>query len=317
VLSSSADTATAAVFLDIRGVVNSTGWEEGLLGLAFHPQYAKNGYLFVNYTASPPRRTVVARYRVSASDPNKADPQSESMLLEIAQPYENHNGGQLAFGPDGYLYIAVGDGGGGGDPHGNGQNLATLLGSMLRIDVDATAGGAKYGIPPDNPFASGTAGERPEIWAYGLRNPWRFSFDPVTQELWAGDVGQDKWEEIDIISKGKNYGWNVMEGTHCHNPPQGCPQAGLELPLHEYGQSGGQSVTGGHVYRGQRLPQLRGAYVFADFIGGRIWRLDRDAQGKAAVSLLAESQLQISSFGVDRDGELYLCAFDGRLYRFE
>ena len=259
----------AKVFLDIKSKVDSQGWEEGLLGLAFHPQYKTNGLFYVNYTASKPERTVIARYRVSAGDKDLADPKSEKVLLWFSQPYENHNGGHLAFGPKGYLYIAVGDGGAGGDPQNNGQNRKTLLGSMLRIDVDTTSGSKPYGIPKDNPFAGNSLGYREEIYAWGLRNPWRFSFDRKTGQLWAGDVGQNAWEEIDVIEKGKNYGWRVMEGDHCFNPPTGCSKSGLQPPVWDYTMKGGQSVTGGHVYRGKLLPQLVGQYIYADFITGQ------------------------------------------------
>mgnify|MGYP001262301701 CR=1 FL=1 len=211
VFANTSSVATADTFLNIQNRVNDSGNEEGLLGLAFHPNFATNGYFYVNYTASNPRRTVVARYRVSAN-PNRADANSEFVLLTVNQPYENHNGGQLAFGPDGYLYIGMGDGGSGGDPQNNGQDRRGLLGDMLRIDVDNPAGGLNYGIPPDNPFVGNTSGYREEIYAYGFRNPWRFSFDFVTGWLWVGDVGQGSREEVDIVEKGLNYGWRIMEG---------------------------------------------------------------------------------------------------------
>ena len=275
VFANNAATTSASVFLDITGPVNNAGNEEGLLGLAFHPDYESNGYFYVNYTAASPRRTVIARYQVSASDSNAADPTSGKVLLEYAQPFENHNGGQIAFGPDdGYLYIASGDGGSGGDPQGNGQNLRTLLGKILRLDVDTPTGNRQYGIPPTNPFANNTAGYREEIFAYGLRNPWRISFDPPTGRLWTGDVGQGRLEEVDIIASGANYGWNRMEGNVCY--PSGntsCDMTGLSQPVFVYGRSLGASITGGYVYRGNTVPRLAGAYVFADFISGRIWSL--------------------------------------------
>jgi glucose/arabinose dehydrogenase len=308
------DAASAAVFLDIRALVDDAGNEEGLLGLAFHPDYRRNGWFYVNYTAAGPDRTVIARYRADPRDPNRADPASARVILELAQPYSNHNGGQLAFGPDGYLYIAVGDGGAGGDPHGNGQNRATLLGSLLRIDVDRPSAGRSYGIPPDNPYAGGGQGFREEIYAYGLRNPWRFSFDPETSRLWAADVGQNRYEEIDLIVKGGNYGWNIMEGAHCYDSG-GCDRSGLIPPVWEYDHSQGQSVTGGFVYRGSRRPELRGGYIYADFVSGRLWALWYDGTGEPRNERLADSGLPISSFGVDSSGELYLCAFDGRIYR--
>ncbi len=308
------ETAEVPVFLDIRSRIDDRGNEQGLLGLAFHPDFRSNGYFYVNYTAAGPDRTVIARYRADPLDPDRADPASARVLLEFAQPYANHNGGQLAFGPDGCLYIAVGDGGSGGDPQGNGQNRATLLGSILRIDVDRPSGGRAYGIPPDNPYAGNGAGFREEIYAYGLRNPWRISFDPETGRLWAADVGQDRYEEIDLIEKGGNYGWNVMEGAHCYGG-SGCDRSGLIPPVWEYGRSQGGSITGGHVYRGPSLPSLQGAYVYADFVSGRIWALRTDGSGEPRNELLADTDLSISSFGVDGHGELYLCAFDGRIYR--
>ncbi len=311
------DVAVTEVFLDIRARVNDQSNEKGLLGLAFHPDFAENGFFFVDYTASDPERTVVARYSIDPGDPSRADPASETVILEVAQPFNNHNGGQIAFGPDGYLYVALGDGGSGGDPQGNGQNRATLLGSILRIDVDAPDAGRAYGIPPDNPFVGalcGPLGCREEIFAYGFRNPWRFSFDPETGRLWAGDVGQGDWEEIDLVEKGRNYGWNVMEGNHCFNPSTGCDPSGLTPPVWEYGHDVGAAVTGGYVYRGASAPDLFGKYVYADFGSGRIWALTYDG-AKASNEELFDTTLAIASFGVDERGELYLCAFDGRIYR--
>lgn len=309
-------TKTKKTFLDIRGKVDSGGNEEGLLGLAFHPDYKTNGYFYVNYTASNPNRTVISRFKVS-SDPNKADPESEQELLSFSQPYSNHNGGQVSFGPDGFLYIAVGDGGSGGDPHDNGQNRSTLLGSILRIDVNKQEGGKQYGIPADNPFAKNTNGYREEIYAYGLRNPWRFSFDPENGRLWTGDVGQNAYEEIDIIEKGGNYGWNDMEGNHCFEPSHGCNRAGLRLPIHEYGRSEGLSVTGGFVYRGPTLKSLEGKYIYADFATRRIWALDHSNLSRPVNTLLLEADFNISSFGVDQNNELYLCGFDDKIYRLQ
>ncbi len=310
--------AAADTFLDIRGRVNDSGNEEGLLGLAFHPNYAANGYFYVNYTAANPRRTVIARYRVSASNPNRAEAASEFILLTINQPYENHNGGQIAFGPqDGYLYIGMGDGGSGGDPQNNGQDRRTLLGDMLRIDVDNPSAGRNYGIPADNPLVGNTSGYREEIYAWGLRNPWRFSFDAETGWLWLADVGQNSREEIDIVEKGRNYGWRIMEGKNCYDPPSGCNQSGLALPIWDYGRSSGASVTGGYVYRGTRVAPLAGAYVYGDFVSGRIWALRYDGVNPPDNSLLIDTNLSIASFGLDENKELYLCAFDGRLYRFK
>jgi glucose/arabinose dehydrogenase len=305
------------VFLDIQDHVTNGG-ELGLLGLAFHPNYENNGYFYVNYTAPGPLRSIIARYQVSAGDPNTADKNSELILLQIDQPFSNHNGGQLAFGPDGYLYVSLGDGGSGGDPQNNGQSLSTILGKILRIDVNMSSGGRNYSIPPDNPFFGNTAGFREEIYAYGLRNPWRFSFDFSTGRLWAGDVGQDLWEEIDLIEKGKNYGWRIMEGNHCFNPSTNCNTTGLTLPVWEYGHNseGGNSVTGGHVYRGMNVPELAGKYVYGDFISGRVWTLSYDGINPAVNTLLLNSGLAIASFGVDRQKELYICAFDGKIYKF-
>ncbi len=300
----------APVFLDIRNRVDFGG-EKGLLGLAFHPDFAENGAFFVDYTAPGPLRTVIARYHVDPQNPNRALSASEEIILEVAQPYSNHNAGQIVFGPDGYLYITLGDGGSGGDPQDNAENPATLLGSILRIDVD---GGSPYAIPPDNPFVGNPDGYREEIYAYGLRNPWRISFDPETNRLWAGDVGQNAYEEIDIIEKGGNYGWDVMEGFHCFEPRTNCDQTGLVMPVWEYPHSQGGSVTGGYVYRGPSAPSLAGRYVYADFVSGRIWALTYE-NGQAENEDLFDTNLNISSFGIDEDGELYVLAFDGNVYR--
>lgn len=307
-------TSTKKVFLDIKSKVDDGGNEEGLLGLAFHPDYKSNGYFYVNYTASNPNRTVISRFKVS-SDPDKADPTSELVILEFRQPYSNHNGGQVSFGPDGFLYIATGDGGSGGDPHGNGQDRSSLLGKILRIDIDHESGGNHYAIPADNPFANSNE-YRKEIYAYGLRNPWRFSFDPVTKSLWTGDVGQNAYEEIDIIAKGGNYGWNTMEGKHCFEPSRGCNTSGLQLPIWEYGRGEGLSVTGGFVYRGPTIQSLKGKYIFADYGSGNIWSLDPSNINNPVITKLIASDLHISSFGVDQNNELYMCSFDGKIYRF-
>ncbi|MBI5646151.1 MAG: PQQ-dependent sugar dehydrogenase [Ignavibacteriae bacterium] len=312
----SSSAPSANVFLDIRGRVNDSGNEEGLLGLAFHPNFEQNGFFYVNYTANPPRRTMISRFKVSAADPNRADSSSESLVLMFPQPYSNHNGGALAFGPDGYLYIATGDGGSGGDPQGNGQNRKTLLGKFLRIDVNSQSPGLVYGIPADNPFVGNTEGYREEIYAWGMRNPWRFSFDPETGRMWTGDVGQGKFEEIDIIEKGKNYGWNIMEGSVCYQPASGCDTTGLTLPVVSYGRTLGVSVTGGHVYRGTGVPSLVGKYIYADFGTGRIWTLSYTPGSAVTNTELLNTGKNISTFGVDRNNELYFCAFDGKIYRF-
>jgi glucose/arabinose dehydrogenase len=297
-------------FLDLTSSV-TYGGEQGLLGLAFHPRYRDNGKFYVNYTDTN-GDTIVAEYTVS-NDPNRADPDSARRLLFIEQPYGNHNGGALAFGPDGYLYIATGDGGSGGDPHGNGQSLATLLGKLLRIDVDDRARGRAYGIPADNPFVD-RDGAAPEIWAFGLRNPWRFSFDDGT--LWIGDVGQSDQEEINRVradQAGINYGWNVMEGTECYEAEQ-CDRSGMTLPSVTYNHDSGCSVTGGHVYRGSDWPKMQGAYLFGDYCSGYIWGLRANGSGDPV--LLLESGASISSFGLDEDGEMYMTDLSsGVVYR--
>lgn len=309
--------ATASVFLDIRDRVSSEGSEEGLLGLAFHPRFSENGFFFVDYMAGTPRRTVIARYGVVEGDPNQGDKSTEYVLLEVMQPYSNHNGGQLAFGPDGYLYIGMGDGGSSGDPQGNGQNLSTLLGKILRIDVDSSSPDLRYGIPSDNPFVGNGVGYREEIYAYGFRNPWRFSFDPETGWLWVADVGQNRVEEIDVVEKGGNYGWNRVEGNLCFNPSVNCNQSGLVKPVWYYDHSLGISVTGGFVYRGSRVAELVGAYVYGDFGSGRIWALRFDGVDTPSNVELLDSNLSITSFGTDEWGELYLCAYAGGIYRLD
>lgn len=308
--------SSASLFLDIRDRVDDQGNEEGLLGLAFHPDYENNGYFYVNYTAANPNRTVISRFRVP-DNPDEADVSSETEILTFEQPYANHNGGQLAFGPDGYLYIAVGDGGSGGDPNGNGQNRSTLLGSILRIDVDRQENGNNYGIPPDNPYAGNSEGYREEIYAYGLRNPWRFSFDADGGQMWAGDVGQNSYEEIDIIEAGNNYGWNIMEGKHCFEPSSGCDESGLTMPVWEYGRQQGISVTGGFVYRGPTIESLTGLYIYADYGSGKIWALNHSEPENPQNTELLDADFSISSFGVDAENELYICAFDGSIYRLQ
>jgi len=305
----------AAPFLDIGNTLSSSSGEEGLLGLAFHLMYKTNRRFFVNYTSNDggTLHTVIAEYTTSTGDANLADATSERILLTVDQPFTNHNGGGLAFGNDGYLYIGLGDGGSGGDPNGNGQNINVLLGKILRIDVDsAPAMGLQYAIPPDNPFAN--AAGRDEIWLYGLRNPFRFSIDHATGDLWIGDVGQDSFEEVDRITPqqgGANLGWNIMEGTHCFNPSSNCPTAGLTLPIFDYSHDpGDETVIGGYVYHGTRIPQLAGVYVFGDFISGRIWTLTQTSQGawvRTEVSSTAANDL--SSFGQDRNGELYVVRY--------
>jgi glucose/arabinose dehydrogenase len=303
----------ADIFLDITGRVNRGGNEEGLLGLAFDPDYQQNGYFYVYYSADNPRRSVLSRFSLNQEDTDVADPESEVIIMEVAQPYSNHNGGQLAFGPDGYLYIGLGDGGSADDPQGHGQNPGTLLGSILRIDVSGLSAPGDYEIPADNPFV-GTEGARAEIWAFGLRNPWRFSFDSETGLLWAGDVGQGSWEEIDIIAKGANYGWNIMEGSYCYSPSTGCDQSGLTLPIAEYNHSQGCSVTGGYVYRGDQLASLQGYYIYGDYCSGNIWALAYHDNVVTENVLLVESGVSITSFGEDLAGNLYILSREGGIY---
>jgi glucose/arabinose dehydrogenase len=308
------DPQQADIFLDITDRVNRGGNEEGLLGLAFDPDYQENGHLYVYYSAADPRRSVLSRFGLGQEDMNVADPESEVIIMEIEQPYSNHNGGQLAFGPDGYLYIGLGDGGSAGDPEGSGQNLGTLLGSILRIDVSELSGPGDYEIPSDNPFVD-TEGARGEIWAFGLRNPWRFSFDSQSGLLWVADVGQGSWEEIDIITKGANYGWNIMEGLHCYSPASGCDESGLTLPIAEYDHSQGRcSVTGGYVYRGDQIPSLQGYYIYGDYCSGDIWALAYNGNAVTENMLLAESGLSITSFGEDLAGNMYILDRAGGIY---
>ncbi|MBI2758507.1 MAG: PQQ-dependent sugar dehydrogenase [Chloroflexi bacterium] len=294
-------------FLDISDLVGNTGNEQGLLGLAFHPNFKDNPYLYVNYTDNN-GDTVIARFQATG---NTADPNSEKILLRVDQPFANHNGGEMIFGPDGYLYLGLGDGGSQGDPNGNGQNKDVLLAKILRIDVDR---GDPYAIPNDNPFVNG--GGRPEVWAYGLRNPWRFSFDRLTGNLYIADVGQDIWEEIDVAAPnapGLNFGWNYYEGSH---PYAGQPPAGISItmPVAEYSHAeGGCAVTGGYVYRGA-MPEWQGIYLYGDFCSGKVWGLIR-SQGGWQSQILFETGFNITSFGQDASGEIYLADRGGAIYR--
>lgn len=308
-------TTVKKLFLNIVDSVSSGG-EMGLLGLAFHPNYENNGYFYVNYTKSSPyRRTLISRFKVSSTNPDSADRSSATILMEIAQPYSNHNGGQLAFGPDGYLYIALGDGGSGGDPQNNSQNKSSLLGKLLRINVDQIQGSLNYSIPPDNPFANNSQGFKEEIYAYGLRNPWRFSFDFTTGNLWCGDVGQSSREEIDIITNGGNYGWRCYEGTLPYNT-SGCTGTNYLPPIWEYPRSEGYSVTGGFVYRGPNLPELYGKYIYGDYGTKKIWALTYDGVNPPVNQFLVTCNSAISSFGVDLNNELYVVGYNGIIYRF-
>ena len=297
-------------FLDIRDRVGDESNEQGLLGLVFHPQYAHNGFFYVNYTDSS-GDTVIARYRVSA-DANIADPGTELRILQVIQPFVNHNGGAMAFGPDGYLYIGLGDGGAVGDPNENAQNPNVFLGKILRIDVDSTS---PYGIPADNPFV--IIDGLPEVWAYGLRNPWRFSFDSLTGDLYIADVGQQQWEEIDFLPAGSlggsNFGWDIYEGAHLF---RGAEDPGIPLifPIAEYSRDGGCSVTGGYVYRGAALASWQGVYIYGDFCSGKVWGLLRAESGEWRNALLFDLDVLITSFGLDESGELYLVDRNGSIY---
>jgi glucose/arabinose dehydrogenase len=307
----------ATLFLDISDKVVSGG-EMGLLGLDFHPDFKSNGYFYVNYTAGDPLETRISQFTWKQGSSGQVDPKSESVLLTYEQPYRNHNGGKVAFGPDGYLYISAGDGGSGGDPQNNSQDRTKLLGKILRIDVDTPSGNRSYGIPADNPYAKNKDGFREEIYAYGLRNPWKFSFDSEKGTLWAADVGQNKLEEVDIIRNGGNYGWRIMEATDCFKPSSNCDQTGLILPVHEYQRSEGVSVTGGFVYRGKNIPALQGKYIYGDYASGKIWALSVDGNGKkTGNTLLLTTGFPIATFGEDQDKELLLLSYgsDGKIYR--
>jgi uncharacterized repeat protein (TIGR03806 family) len=310
------DVQESKIFLDIEDRVVLNGSETGLLSMAFHPSYPDSNTFYVNYTDGG-ITSIVSEFQVSG-DPDVADASSENILMTVDQPYANHNGGQLNFGPDGYLYIGFGDGGSGGDPQGNGQNMKTLLGAILRIDVDSQTGNLNYGIPSDNPFVANLQDWREEIWAWGLRNPWRFSFDRLTGQFWAADVGQNRWEEIDLIEKGKNYGWNTMEGFHCYSPSSGCDTSGLALPVVEYEHidGTGRSVTGGYVYRGSRLERLYGTYIYADYVVRTIWGLQYENGEIVDHKVLVQSPVSISSFGEDEEGDVYVIGYNGNIYRF-
>ncbi|HEY7467668.1 MAG TPA: PQQ-dependent sugar dehydrogenase [Dehalococcoidia bacterium] len=291
----------ASTVLDISDRVSTQGNEEGLLGLAFAPDFERTKAFFVYYSAADPRRSVISRFTANAAGTASA-PASETVRLEIAQPFSNHNGGQIVFGADGFLYVGLGDGGSANDPQRNGQNLNTLLGKLLRIDM---SGESAYKVPADNPFA-GRQDMRGEIWAYGLRNPWRFSFDSATGDLWLADVGQGSREEVDIITKGGNYGWNIMEGTECRGGGT-CNRDGLLPPVTDYSSTGEDcSITGGFVYRGTRIGGLRGAYVYGDYCTGKIWGLRTEGFVRSENQQIADADFSISSFAQGRDGEIYV-----------
>jgi glucose/arabinose dehydrogenase len=300
-----------APFLDISSkVINQD--EMGLLGVTFHPSFSANGKFYVNYVRNNAGQfqSVISEFLVSTANANQADPTSERILLTVDQVsnFTNHKAGQLAFGADGFLYFGLGDGGSGGDPFGHGQNTQILLGKMMRIDVNSTSPGKQYAIPPDNPFVAG--GGLPEIYAFGFRNPWRFSFDRPSGRLFVADVGQDSFEEIDIVQKGGNYGWNIMEGDHCFNPPSGCNMTGLSLPIIEIPHPEAEAVIGGFIYHGTALTGIQGMYIFGD-LNGKIWSLTEGPANTFTRSLLATENFNISSFGQDATGELYVVDISG------
>jgi glucose/arabinose dehydrogenase len=306
VFDNSENASEKQIFLDIKTKVLFDG-EQGLLGLAFHPDFESNGFFYINYVADSPKRTVISKWSIDSGDVTKANSSSEEIILTFPQPHANHNGGHLDFGSDGFLYISVGDGGGFGDPNNNAQNKSNLYGSILRIDVDS---GSHYGIPSDNPFAGNIDGFKEEIYAYGLRNPWRFSFDGDV--IYAGDVGQQLWEEIDVIEKGKNYGWNIREGSHFYSSGDA---EGLVDPIWEYNHiTGGDAVTGGYVYRGNRLAALKGRYICGDYARGKVWALT-NTSNVFVDSLLFDADILITSFGLDQHDELYICSAFGTIYK--
>lgn len=302
--------------LDIRKLVSSGG-EQGLLSVAVHPDFPSDPRVFVDYTDAD-GNTVVSSFRLSGSNPDRLDPATEQSIIRVNQPYANHNGGAVAFGPDGMLYVSLGDGGSGGDPNGNGQRLDTLLGKVLRLDINGPAGSsATYRIPSDNPFV-GRAGAREEIWLYGLRNPWRMAFDRATGDLWIGDVGQGDWEEIDVARSGAggtNFGWNVLEGSHCYKPSRNCQTTGLTPPVTEYGHDLGCTVIGGTVYRGTAQLPLVGGYLFADYCSGRAWAVAADGNGPVEPVRVGTFGSGIVAFGEDGSGEIYIANLDGTISR--
>lgn len=316
VFPNSSSATSLKTYLDITDRV-SAGGEMGLLGLAFHPDYKNNGFFYVNYTVSNPSKTRISRFHVSSENPDSADKNSELILLTFNQPFSNHNGGWIGFGPDdGYLYIGTGDGGSGGDPENNGQSITTFLGKILRIDIDNQDSGLEYAIPSDNPFTDSSGSILKEIYAWGMRNPWRNSFDPVTGWLWSADVGQNTWEEINIIERGKNYGWRCYEGNHSFNL-SGCNYPEYIFPIWEYSHGLGCSITGGYVYRGLTVPELTGKYIYADYCTKTVWSLEYNDNAPPDNQTLLTASGFVTSFGVDENNELYIVTFSpDRIYRF-
>ncbi len=316
VLPNDSTTSNVKIFLDVTNLNNgSTYQERGLLGLAFHPNYVSNGYFYIYYTRIGDGANVLSRFSRSTNNPDKADSLSEQVLWAVTDPYSNHNGGILFFGLDGFLYCGMGDGGSGGDPGNRAQNTNEMLGKVHRVDVNTTAGGNNYGIPASNPFAGG--GGRPEIFTWGHRNPWRVSQDPVTGLIWCGDVGQDAWEEIDLLEVGKNYGWRCYEGTHTYNT-SGCGViTNYTFPIKEYANAGSEcSITGGFVYRGVRRPELTGRYIYADYCSAKIWKLKYEGGVITEDALVLTAPSSVFSFGIDQRNELYVCCSNGIVYRF-
>ncbi|MEO8664227.1 MAG: PQQ-dependent sugar dehydrogenase [Ignavibacteria bacterium] len=312
-------------FISLNTKVTQSSSEAGLLGIAFHPDYENNRYFFVSYTFDSSGSmsgiwSRISRFRTDSLNADTVRLNSETIFLTQQQPYSNHNGGKIAFGPDGYLYISFGDGGLGGDPQGNGQNRATLLGKILRINIDSASGGKRYSIPVTNPYYGNLSGFKEEIYAYGLRNTWKYSFDPPTNRLWAGDVGQGLFEEVDLIESGKNYGWNKMEGFHCYPDTNSCDTTGkgITRPLWEYPHTMGNSVTGGYVYRGVQMPGLFGKYIYADYGAGTLWAVTYDGINPTTNALVLDTSFSISSFGVDQNRDMYVCRYSssaGRIYK--
>ncbi len=312
IVNTSNPSAPAKLFLDISDIVSQTEPETGLLSIAFHPNYSGNKYFYVSYTTTTGINVTsyISRFNVSPVNPDSALRSSELNLVSLPQPFENHNGGKIAFGPDNYLYIAFGDGGSGGDPGNRAQNRAVIYGKMLRIDINSATGGLQYSIPPTNPYFGNISGYREEIWCYGLRNPWKYSWDSQNGRLWCGDVGQDIYEEIDTLVNGGNYGWRVMEGFHCYNPATGCDMSGKILPLFEYDHNGtGYSITGGFVYRGNYMPALVGKYIFADFSLGKIWALSYPQASAADTIRILTMPGLCSTFGTDLQKNIYACLY--------